>query len=197
MNRKLLDEINRKLILYLEEDPVLTDADLARKLNLAQSTVAARLDKLSEAKIVVPSVGLDIRKLGLETGIVEITTTRPDLVLEWANRCPLFVNAFKTVAGNHLSLIFVAEDSQSFHDIVDEHLLKIEGLVDFSFSDILEWTKGFWAPLDLMISAREEPPCGMRPFCLKCPANLEYAGKVWETSHLARANKNTADQKVS
>ena len=142
----------------------------------------------------MPSVGLDTGKVGLETGIVEITTTRPDLVLEWANKCPLFLNAFKTAAVNHLSMIFVAEDSHSFHDIVDEHLQKIEGLIDFSFSNILDWSKGFSAPLDLTISAREEPPCGMKPFCLKCPANPEYAGKVWETSRWTGADKDIASK---
>ncbi len=75
-------------------------------------------------------------------------------------------------------MIFVAEDPQSFQDVVDEHLLKIEGLIDFRFSNILDWTKGFWAPLDLIMSVREEPPCGMRPFCLKCPTNPGYPGKV-------------------
>jgi DNA-binding Lrp family transcriptional regulator len=176
-----LDQIDRKMILYLEDDPGLTDADLARKLNLAQSTVATRYRKLVEAEIIVPNTRLSAKRLGLETGIVQVTTTRPDLVMEWANKCPLFVNSFRTVAGNHIGLIFVAEDSQTFHNVVDEHLLKIEGIIDFNFSNILEWNKGFFAPLDLTITSRDSPPCGMSPFCSKCPANPNYSGKVWNT----------------
>jgi len=196
MNRKLLDDINRKLILLLEEDPEMTDADLARRLNLAQSTIAARIDKLRDARIVVPIVDLNISELGFQTGIVEITTTRPDLILNWANKCPLFVNAFKTVAGNRLSMVFVAEDPQSFHEVVDEHLLKIEGLIGFSFSNILEWTKGLWAPLDLTISAREEPPCGVKPFCSKCPANPNYSGNIWGRSRSTKGDRGSADKKA-
>ena len=47
MNSKLLDEINRKLILFLEEDPDVTDADLARKLKFGA------IDGCSEAREAV------------------------------------------------------------------------------------------------------------------------------------------------
>jgi DNA-binding Lrp family transcriptional regulator len=179
MSKDLLDEINRKLILLLEEDPKLTDAALARKLHLAQSTVASRRDRLAKRELVIPRVGLNAEEIGLQTGIVEITTTDPETVLEWAKRCPLFINASKSITGNRLSMFFVGEDAEAFHDIIDGHLLKIDGVSDLRFFHVLRWEKGFFATLDLTITPSSNPPCGKDPFCTKCPANPSYSGNVW------------------
>ncbi len=193
MAQNLLDDINRKLILLLEENPNLTDAALARRLNLAQSTVASRRDRLGKGEIVTPSFGLNVEEIGLQTGIIEISTLRPDLVLEWVNKCPLFVNASKLVAGNHLSLFFVGEDTQTFHDIIAEHLLKIEGVSESNFTSILSWERGFFARLDLTISASAKPPCDMDPFCHNCPANPRYSGKIWKKPRPYRDHKVAKD----
>jgi len=179
MGLRLLDETNRRLIALLESNPNLTPADLSRKLNMAQSTITARLDKLSKAKILNFGYGVSFAEIGLQMAQVNIKTSRPDLVLEWAGKCPLFVNGAKSVAGNNLSLIFVAEDQEGFHELIDEHLLKIEGLINFDFSSILSWVKGVDVPLDLSLLRTKEPPCGMANFCLKCPANPKYSGKIW------------------
>jgi DNA-binding Lrp family transcriptional regulator len=174
-----LDENNRKIIGLLQEDPGLTQSDLAAKLHISQSAVAMRLAKLAKAGVFMRGSGLSYNQLGLRMGRVDIEAVDFTSILHWANCCPLFVNASLGIGGRSLSLLFVAEDLQMFHYLIDEHVRKLKGVRALDFSEIVSWTRDFPVNINLDYPKREAPPCGMLPFCPGCPGNPKYNGRVW------------------
>jgi Lrp/AsnC family transcriptional regulator len=177
----VLDSTNRRIIALLQSDPDMIQSDIARRLRISQSAVAARLDKLQKSGVFEIFPSLNIARLGLQMGKIDVGTTNLDAVMGWARRCPLLVNASIGVGGQNLSLFFVAEDLEMFQYIVDSHIRRIDGVTDLNFVPILQWAKGFTTQLNLAVAKSETPPCGMAPYCPKCPANPLYNGRVWNS----------------
>jgi len=175
----LLDSINRTIIDLLLVHPQITQVELAKKLAMSQSSIAVRLEKLRTSGLVETSIGLDLSRLGLRMGRIDVATGKVDNVLEWATKCPLFVNSTLGIGGNNVSLFMVSEDMEMFQYIVEHHGRKIRGVTNLSFNPILQWSKDNFVPLQLDVPKRESPPCGLLPFCPKCPANPNYEGKIW------------------
>ena len=61
----LLDDINRALIAELAEDPRLTRAELARRVNLSSPAVGERLARLEEEGVIRYRLDIDPAALGL------------------------------------------------------------------------------------------------------------------------------------
>ena len=178
------DNIDRKIIALLEIDPKLTQADLAKRLGMSQSSIAARLYNLHRGNLLVDSSGVNYAVLGIEMCRVEVKSSAENLVISWAKKCPLFINASTGIGDNSLSLYFAAEDNDMFHYLVDEHLRKIEGVSEVKFTLIRSWERPYIIQLDLDYTNKENPPCGMNPYCPKCPSNPHYNGKIWNHKRL-------------
>ena len=161
-------------------NPQISQIELAKKTNLSQSSIAVRLDKLRRSGLIATSLGLDLANLGLKMARVDVSTSHVDAVLEWARACPLYVNSTQGIGGENLSLFLVAEDMEMFQYLVEQHLRKLHGVAGLNFTPILRWSKNNYFPLALNISKTDHPPCGIGPYCPRCPANPSYDGKIWK-----------------
>ena len=179
-----MDKQDRKIIALLEIDPKLSQSDIAKEIGLAQSSIAVRMYKLKESSILVESSGVNYEVLGMLMCRVDVATSNEEEVLKWAEKCPLFMNASKGIGRFALSLFFTAEDVETFHYLIDEHILKIDGVSDASFQMIRSWQRPFILQLNLDYSNSEKPPCGMFPYCPKCPSNPRYNGRIWNHQRL-------------
>lgn len=135
---------------------------------------------LSATRRGYDSILFHIRKIGLRMGRVDVSTTRIHQVLEWAKKCPLFVNCTVGIGGENVSLFLVSEDMEMFQYLVEHHIRKVPGVKNLSFNPILQWSKDNYVSLPLVVPRREHPPCGVEPFCPRCPANPNYNGRIWE-----------------
>jgi DNA-binding Lrp family transcriptional regulator len=178
-SRDLLDETNRKIISLLEQDPKLSQIEIANRLGLSQSSIALRLDKLKRNGVLAEAAGIRIDKLGLQMARADLGCEEPAKVLDWANKCPLLINATHSIGDTNVSLYFAAEDLEMFHWILDGHLRRISGVTGYEFSPILYWERDFIVPLDPSVRRSVTPPCAMNPYCPRCPANPDYNGTVW------------------
>ena len=175
----LLDDINRKIISLLEENVGASQTEIANRLGLSQSSIALRLDKLRKSGVFTETAGVHLKMIGLDMFRVDVDSTEPRAVIEWARTCPLFVNGSVGVADSNVSLYFAGEGVQTFQNIVDEHVRRLGGVTGVHFSPIVYWGKDYIAPLKLDASSSDKPPCKMMPFCARCPANPNYDGRVW------------------
>jgi DNA-binding Lrp family transcriptional regulator len=181
----LLDPVNKSIIDIMLADPQISQVELAKKLGMSQSSIAVRLEKLRRSGLIQLSVGLDISKLGIKMGRVDIASIQVDKVLEWANKCPLFVNSTLGIGGENISLFFVAEDMEMFQYLVENHVRKIKGVTNCTFNTILRWSKNDPIALPLGVKKSKAPPCGVEPYCPRCPANPNYNGRIWTDGHSA------------
>jgi Lrp/AsnC family leucine-responsive transcriptional regulator len=175
----LLDQINRTLIDLMLEDPQISQIELAKKLNMSQSSVALRLEKLRKSGLIETMVGVNLPKLGLKMGRVDLSCTQVDKVLDWAKKCPLFINSTLGIGGDNISLFLVAEDVEMFQYLVEHHIRKLRGVMNCNFNTVLRWAKEDPVSLPLMVKKTAMPPCGIMPYCPRCPGNPNYDGKIW------------------
>lgn len=182
--KKIQNETDRRIIGLLEANPNLTQVELGRQIGVSQSTVASRLSKLEASELLVKSQGINYEVLGLQMCRIDVLTSKVEDVLEWALKCPLFVNGARGLGNEPLTLYFVAEDVKTFRFIVDEHLRKIPGVTDLRFSLISDWARPYSVLLNLDYNIKEVSPCGVDSFCPKCPSNPEYNGKLWNNERL-------------
>ncbi len=175
----LLDHVNRALIDLILEDPQISQIELAKKLKMSQSSVAVRLEKLRKSGLIETTVGINLPKLGLKMARVDLSCTQVDKVLEWAEKCPLFVNSTLGIGGENISLFLVAEDVEMFQYLVEQHIRKLRGVMNCKFNTVLRWAKEDPVPLPLMVKKTATPPCGIMPYCPRCPGNPNYDGKIW------------------
>jgi DNA-binding Lrp family transcriptional regulator len=183
-NTRRSDRADRRIITLLEINPKLSQSELAKELGMSQSSIALRLSRLQESSLLVLSRSVNYVLLGLQMCRVDVETNDVDKVIEWAKRCPLFVNASKGIGDRPLSLYFTAEDIEMFHYILDKHLKMIEGVSDLTFTMIRGWERPYSLALDLNYANKDRPPCGMEPYCPRCPSNPKYNGKVWNHQRL-------------
>jgi DNA-binding Lrp family transcriptional regulator len=151
-------------------------------LGVSQSAIATRLRKLKESGLFDYVIGINLGKLGLQLSRVDASADDPNAIVEWAKRCPLFINASLGIGGENLTLYLVSEDMDMFQHLVEGHIRKLRGVTNIVFSSILHWAKKEHFPLLLELPKKETPPCGTSPYCPKCPSNPRYDGKLWTDS---------------
>jgi DNA-binding Lrp family transcriptional regulator len=181
-----LDQANRQIIRSLIQDPGISQTVLADQLGLSQSSVAVRLQKLNQSRLVYNAIGVDYRKVGLQMGRADVYTNDSEALLTWAESCPLLMLGTLSVGDQNVSLFLIAEDLEMMNWIVDSHIRKMRGVTKVRFYPIVSWLKQkeLAFPIDLTIQRREEPSCGMMPYCPRCPSNPEYDGKLWQSERI-------------
>jgi DNA-binding Lrp family transcriptional regulator len=175
-----LDDLNRKIITLLQNEPGMTQSELAKKIGVSQSAIAARLRKLRENQMVSSVTGVNLSAMGMQMSRIDVSTDKPATITKFASRCPLFINGSVGVGDRNLSLFFSSEDIEMFQYIVDGHIRKLDGVKDVSFVPILTWVSDFVSKLEFDVQKSKSPPCGMLPYCPRCPANPEYDGNIWD-----------------
>jgi Lrp/AsnC family transcriptional regulator, leucine-responsive regulatory protein len=177
----LSDATNRVILKELQDNAGISQVGLAEKVSLSQSSIALRLAKIVGSGLVTDPIIIDYEKLGLTMARVDLIAQDSRAVLNWAKKCPLCVNANSLLDESNLSLYFVAEDLPTLSGIIDEHLRTLDGVTNTDCRFITAWPMGgrMQMRLDLDVSRMDEPPCGISPFCPKCPRNPLYDGKVW------------------
>ena len=179
-----MDKVDRRIASLLQENPHLTQAEIAKALGIAQSSAGLRLSRLKRSKVLFETDVINYDLLGMTMCRVDVDTTNPEALMDWCSKCLLFVNSIKGIGKTVMSLFFLGEDFKTFHSIIDEHVRKIDGVRDLEMTIIESWERPFFLKLDLRYSNLEDPPCGTLPFCTKCPANRLYDGRVWNNQRL-------------
>ena len=184
--KEVLDKTNRIIVRKLQENPELSQTELAKAVSMSQSSIALRLQKIFGSGLIRDPININYKKLGLSMARIDVTAKDAHAVLDWARRCPLCVNGSRTLDRTNLSLYFVSEDLESLNWIIDSHLRKIDGITDISCQMITSWAwdDALHMRLDLDTEREDAPPCGITPFCPKCPRNPEYEGQVWAQESL-------------
>jgi Lrp/AsnC family leucine-responsive transcriptional regulator len=121
----LLDEINRALIAQLADDPRLSRAELARRVNLSAPAVAERVARLEEAGVIRYRLDVDPAALGLPLGAwVRVRPNARQLpkIAELAERLPEVV-ACDRISGEDCFLMKLHVRSMShLEELLDRFL---------------------------------------------------------------------------
>jgi DNA-binding Lrp family transcriptional regulator len=151
-------------------DPDASQEEIAREIGLSQPSVASRISKLRQSGALEKSFGINPLRMGLYLAKVDLSSTRPGEILSMFRGCPYFANGF-TVSGKHnLCLFFFSESVATLEAIVNGHLRADSSVSDLDFDIVITSERSFVVPTMLSVEKGEEPPCGTKMQCRRCPS---------------------------
>ena len=186
---KGIDEIDKKILRALSENPVLSQLELSEGLKISQPAISARLHKLKETGVLAYSVGTDIKKSQLFLAKIDIVTTSTENIILFFDKCPLYLNSFLTSGKYNLTVLLVGENMRSIMSCVDSHMRNDPLIKDMEFNLIVTPIRDFIVPIRPILEKKENVPCEPETGCnnctlytsnrcLGCPASVHYRGSL-------------------
>ncbi|MFW9972710.1 MAG: Lrp/AsnC family transcriptional regulator, partial [Candidatus Odinarchaeota archaeon] len=62
-NSSVLDDIDKRIVTYIQNDPTITHTQIAKKVNRSQPTIGMRIKKLEESGVLKFQAGLNLKNL--------------------------------------------------------------------------------------------------------------------------------------
>lgn len=142
----MIDEIDKQILNILQNDGRITNADLARQINMAPSAVLERMRRLETKKIIQKySATIDSNKVGLNlTAFVMIKSNGPVVDTKTAKEIGKIpeVQEVHIVAGEDCFLVKVkVADTNSLNHLLRNKFGKIENIKSTSTTIVLETVK--------------------------------------------------------
>jgi len=164
-----MDNVNRRILHILKENPYASQKDIAKMINLSQPSVSARIKKLREEGLLAHFVGVDIKKVGLHVGEIEV-----EKLDEKFENCPRILSILKTSDG--YIVFIISEDYSSMEYFVKKNFGKEPKIIIGSIPD-------FIMPLKFEENSCESQ-CDKCPYykngqCSGCPLSPFYKGEIW------------------
>ena len=143
-----LDDIDRKIITLVQEDPNLTHTQIAEQIDRSQPTVGMRIKKLEKEGILQFQPGINFKKVDLFLATVELNTKRPTEILEMAKYCPFMLNAFRLSGAHNICILLASSKLDKLDNIVNYHFRSDPDVSSVSMNMITEIAKDFILPID-------------------------------------------------
>jgi len=163
-----IDEIDKMILTLLARNPHLSQAEIAKEVNLTQPSVAARIEKLKTKRILKTQIGINPLELGLFIAKVDVSTTNSTLILEMFKHCPYFINGYRVSGKYNLCLFFISENVKAIEALVDYHLRSLESVKEITFNLIIDAQKNFIVPVKFMHEDIDNSPCSDKNICTDC-----------------------------
>ena len=186
-----LDKRDREILSLLEQNPEMSQNDMAEKLRISQPSVSARIHKLKQKGALAHVVGMNLKKVNLYMAKVDVMAKNTSSVLDIFKDCPYFLNGLIVSGEHNLCLFFVGEDIATLEAIVDGHLRNNPVVTSARVSIVITPLKDLILPLKMSFGSSDTPPCGngcncnecahhISNRCLGCPVTNSYNGKIWK-----------------
>jgi DNA-binding Lrp family transcriptional regulator len=160
-----VDEIDRKIIQIIQEEPNITHTEIANRIERSQPTVGLRIKKLEELGVLDFQAGINMK--GAEDfyfGRVELHTNQPNKLLNTVEYCPLILNGFRISGKNNVSLLLSSIKLNHLENLVNFFFRDNLEVSNLEFTIITEVVEDFVLPMDLDL---EMCDCDMVDECKK------------------------------
>lgn len=143
------DEIDRKIITLLEEDPNLTHNEIARRINKSQPTIGIRLRKLLKKGVFHIQPGINLKDVDIYMAHVRLKAEDPRIILDVAKFCPYTVNCFLVSGDYNISLFLVSSRLEYIDSMVNDHYRTQEDIRKVKLDLVTDIAEDFIVPLKL------------------------------------------------
>ncbi|MBU1974973.1 MAG: Lrp/AsnC family transcriptional regulator [Nanoarchaeota archaeon] len=159
-NRKLgLDDRDTTILAMLQNDPNISQGEIAKKIKLSQPSVGARIKKLHEKGILHIINGVNFKTVDLNLAKVDVNTTDTNAVIDDFKDCPFFINALISSGKHNLCLFFMATNLQRLEGIVNHHLRGNPKVKEVEMNIIIGTAKDFVLPLNINYDNKNQVDC--------------------------------------
>jgi DNA-binding Lrp family transcriptional regulator len=176
-----LDDIDRKIISLVQEDPNLTHTQIAEKIERSQPTVGMRIKKLEKEGILQFQPGINFKKVDLFLATVELQTKYPDEIIDMAKYCPFMLNAFRLSGDHNISIFLASSKLEKLDNIVNYHFRNNPSVQSVTMEIVTQIAKDFILPIDF--DSEEHNPSLEEGCGENCKYKLNVLQEKVEHSH--------------
>ena len=152
----VLDEYDKKIIKYLQEDSSISNIDLSKKIGLAPSSCLLRVKNLKEQRILKQFTAVvDEKMLGYEITCFAKISLHPlnretsNQFIEEARKIPEIVECYTITGDSAFMLKVVAKNFQYYRDFIFDKLLSVPYVSNIETSIVVATEKKTnFIPLD-------------------------------------------------
>ena len=158
-----LDDIDRKIISLVQENPDMTHTQIAEKIERSQPTVGMRIKKLEKSGVLQFQPGINFKKVELFLATVELNTKDPDIVMDMAKYCPFMLNAFRVSGEHNVCVLLASSNLQKLENVVNYHFRGKPDIDRVSMEVVTEIANDLIMPIDFDSEQHEptlESGCG-------------------------------------
>jgi DNA-binding Lrp family transcriptional regulator len=183
-----LDEKDKMILEILEENPEISQNEIAKVVGLSQPSVGARIKKMRELGIINHTYGVNLKNAGLYILKVDVKCRQPRELINIFVGCPFFLNGFVIAGNKNLTMMFIGEDLSTLEAIVDQHIRPDPNVYDIDVGIVVRAEKDTVVPMKVHIKKSDKAPCNSNcetcdywtnELCLGCPITGYYKGKIW------------------
>jgi DNA-binding Lrp family transcriptional regulator len=184
---KDLDDVDKKILCLLSDDPQVSQAELSERLKISQPAISARIRKLEENGILARLIGTDVKKAQLFLAKVDITTNHVEQFLKSVEDCPLYLNCFLTSGRHNMTCFLMGEDMRSVMSCVDSSFRQNPSIKSMECDLVMSPTRPLIVPVKPHMEKKKVTLCGKdcstctfytSDRCLGCPSSIHYKGKI-------------------
>ncbi len=160
-NEKLgIDDNDKMIIQLMQENPDITEEEIAKEIGKTQEVVGARILKLERKFLLSKQVGINLKKVKLIVAIVQIYTRNVEKVIQKLKDC-VFLNYIFRVSGEYNLLVFLtAPDKDFIVRIVDFWLRDDKNVSKVKIQFIISTENDFLLPMNFQIEKFDRASCG-------------------------------------
>jgi len=159
-NEKLgLDERDNTIITLLQQNPSISQEEIAQKIKLSQPSVGARIKKLHDKGILHQINGVNFRVVDLALAKVDVNATDTSAIIKEFMNCPFFINALITSGKYNLCLLFTATDLKRLEGIVNHHLRENPKVKEIEMNIVISSAKDLVLPMNIDYDNEKQVGC--------------------------------------
>ncbi|MHA1733326.1 MAG: Lrp/AsnC family transcriptional regulator [Promethearchaeota archaeon] len=136
-----MDEIDKRIITLLQEDPNISHTRIAKFVNRSQPAVGSRISKLRKSGHIRLVYGFDLARVNMVVAQVRFTFKYPSLIADFIDEIPNIVSIFKLSGKRNVCALVVAKDLRELDKLVESEFrdrksiqnLKMELVTDFPY----------------------------------------------------------------
>jgi DNA-binding Lrp family transcriptional regulator len=149
----ILDEIDRKIVRFIQDDPSITYTKIAKRVNRSQPTVGMRIKKLEELGIIKFQAGLDLKNSNCYLAKVSFQTSDPNGVKEIIESCPYMIHGYRISGLKNFVIIIAYSNLKDLDKIVNYHFRNNTTIKNVDTEIISEIINEFVIPIDLELKS--------------------------------------------
>jgi len=176
-----IDEVDKKIISLLQENPEMTHSQISEKVHKSQPAVGARIIKMKRKNLLCTQIGVNMAKIDIKLAKVEMLTKDAEAVLKKVEQCPFVLHAFKVSGPTNLCVMIAAPDIQTIDNMVDRCYRTDPNVNSANVSYIIHSVKDLILPINFNIEHFNETGCGV-----DCIANTGEIDRIKELVNKSR-----------
>ncbi|MFX1457131.1 MAG: Lrp/AsnC family transcriptional regulator [Promethearchaeota archaeon] len=147
----IMDDIDRRIVQFIQRDPTSTHTQIAKKINRSQPTVGMRIKKLEKLGILQFQAGLNLKKTNYFLAKVNLQSSDPNAIIQTVKACPYMIHGYRVSGISNFVIIIAHISLKGLDQIVNYHFRNNPNIRNIKIEIIMDIINEFVIPADFRV----------------------------------------------